>query len=185
MPALIAASCVLVMFTGEKGRMLLRYERNEVLAGALWRLVTAHLAHLNLVHGILNIIALMLLAGILSNVLTNRDWLIVSFVAAVSICGSLLLLDQATSWYVGLSGVLHGIFAAGAIKIIELRQRIGWIMLVVLAAKIAWEQLSGPVASTQWFDVGPVVINAHLYGSLSGVGVMLVKMYRSRRAASI
>ena len=70
---------------------------------------------------------------------------------------------------VGLSGLLHGLMAAGAVAAIRSGERLGWLFLAVLTAKIVWEQLFGPTAATQAALGGAIAVGAHLYGCLAGV----------------
>src|SRR5438270_2120421 len=54
---ILAGSCVLLLLaslTGEPGRLLLRYDRAALAAGQWWRLVTAHVVHLDVRHALLN-----------------------------------------------------------------------------------------------------------------------------------
>ena len=46
-----------------EGRGLLGYDRAAVAAGERWRLVTAHLAHLSVRHGLMNVAALAMIAS--------------------------------------------------------------------------------------------------------------------------
>jgi membrane associated rhomboid family serine protease len=75
-------------------------------------------------------------------------------------------------WYVGASGVLHGVFACGCIALIRQRDRIGVIAAVIFACKLAYEQWHGPLP----FESADLVVTvAHLYGAMGGaaMGLML------------
>src|SRR5438045_7151557 len=53
---ILAGSGVLLLLaslTGEPGRLLLRYDRAALAAGEWWRLVTAHVVDLDVLHGLL------------------------------------------------------------------------------------------------------------------------------------
>ena len=57
--------------------------------------------------------------------------------------------------------------AAGIIAYVRRGDPLGWIMAVLLAAKLGYEQLHGPLP---FAGRGvPVVVDAHLYGALAGV----------------
>jgi hypothetical protein len=71
-------------------------------------------------------------------------------------------------WYVGLSGVLHGLIIAGAIR--GLRQLPGEsaVILAAVIGKLTWEQLAGPLPGSESVSGGNVIVNAHLYGAIGG-----------------
>jgi len=69
------------------------------------------------------------------------------------------------SWYAGSSGVLHGVLAAGAVAHVRRGERDGWPLLVLLAAKLAYEQGVGGLP----FSGTVVVVDAHLYGVVGGL----------------
>src|ERR1700759_82553 len=52
---------ILPVFTGEAGREALRYDRTGLAAGQWWRLISAHLVHLDLDHAVLNSLGLVLM----------------------------------------------------------------------------------------------------------------------------
>ena len=78
-------------------------------------------------------------------------------------------------WYVGLSGVLHGLLVAGAMQGFRTLPSESAIILALVTGKLAWEQLSGPLPGSESVSGGDVVVNAHLFGAIGGAiaGVML------------
>ena len=57
LPITIAALILLAAIGGDTVRLAGRYEREAVLDGELWRLVTGHLVHLGWSHTVLNLAA--------------------------------------------------------------------------------------------------------------------------------
>jgi hypothetical protein len=47
-------------------------------------------------------------------------------------------------WYVGLSGVLHGLLIAGGPRDVLRREPVGFLVLTAVVLKLAWEQAFGP-----------------------------------------
>ena len=77
-----------------------------------------------------------------------------------------VLLEPQLEWYVGLSGVLHGALAAGAIGWWQHESRpLALALTLVLIGKLAWEQWHGALPLSG--DM-PVVVDAHLYGAIGG-----------------
>jgi rhomboid family GlyGly-CTERM serine protease len=161
--------CVLLAAGGDEARELGRYQRDALESGQYWRLVSGHLVHLGFGHLWPNVLALVIVGALFDGVLRNADWWRVSFVSAMVIDGGLYLFDPNVLWYVGLSGVLHGVVAAGALALALDRQALGFVLAVGLAAKLSFEQFAGPVPFTAESVGGPVVVAAHLYGAAGGV----------------
>lgn len=168
-PLLIAALCLALSLGGDAGREWGRYDRAGLEAGQLWRLLTAHLVHLGWGHLWPNLLALLLIGGLVEEFLKPREWLTVVTVAALGIDAGLYLFDPEVPWYVGLSGVLHGVVVCGALMMMQAGQfRMGAALASGVAAKLVFEQTYGPVPLTQASVGGAVIVAAHLYGAISG-----------------
>jgi rhomboid family GlyGly-CTERM serine protease len=163
---LLAALLVLLWFTGESGRELLRYERTAVLQGQYWRLLTGHLVHGSGQHLLLNAVGLGLIAALFPREYSLRAWLLILGSSVVAIDLGFVFLEPQLQWYVGLSGVLHGALAAGAIGWWRHETRpLALGLTAVLVGKLAWEQWHGALPLSG--DM-PVVVDAHLYGAIGG-----------------
>lgn len=165
----LAAVVVGLTLAGDAVTRALRYEREAVLAGQLWRLLTAGWVHLGTVHAALNAAALVLIPLALGG---GRF--------AAALCGllacqlgvgaGLLLFSPWVEWYVGLSGALHGFVllmaAAGGSRLILAAACAG------VAVKLGWELGFGASSSLEAMIGGPVVVLAHVYGA--GAGALLL-----------
>ncbi len=163
---LLAAVLVLLALGGDSWRTALRYERPAVLAGEYWRLLTAHLVHGDLRHLVLNGVGLGLIAGLFSRAYTLAGWLLVGAGSVAAIDLGLVFWEPQLHWYLGLSGVLHGALAAGAVAWWRYENRpMALALSTILLLKLAWEQWQGglPLSGDM-----PVVVNAHLYGAIGG-----------------
>ena len=167
--AWVAALCLLLGLGGDSARELLRYEREAIVAGQIWRLLTAHLVHLGWPHLWLNVIAVLILGNLFADVLERSDWWLGLLVSALAIDGGLLLMDRSVQWYVGLSGVLHGIMLLGGLRLLPAHTLLGLGLLAGVIAKLLWEQWQGPLPFTQAAAAGPVLVNAHLFGAVGGL----------------
>src|SRR6516164_5118138 len=168
--ALLAACLVLLLLTltGEGGRTLLRFERSGLAKGEWWRLLSAHVVHLDLHHALLNILGLALVWALFARDYSPKAWLAIVLGAMVAIDAGLWLGDSTVQWYVGSSGALHGALAAGVLAHVRKGEPHGWLLAGLLAAKLLYEQAVGALPFS---GSDPVVVDAHLYGVAGGVAV--------------
>jgi rhomboid family GlyGly-CTERM serine protease len=97
-----------------------------------------------------------------------------------------LLFEPQLEWYVGFSGVLHGLMAAGLVAWLRAtRDAVTWIVVVLFAAKLAWEHVAGPLPFTAQSLSMPVVHEAHTYGAVGGLVAGLWLGRRTPRPASL
>ncbi|HVJ29313.1 MAG TPA: rhombosortase [Gammaproteobacteria bacterium] len=179
----LLAVCLLLAAGGDPVRELGRWERDAIETGEYWRLVSGHLVHLGLGHLWPNLAALAIVGLLFEGVFSNLDWARIGAASAAAIDFGLYVLNPSVQWYVGLSGVLHGYVAAGALALIVRRERVGVVLAVGVGAKLIFEQVVGPVPFTAASVGGPVVVAAHLYGvvgALLAEAVVAVVRRRSR-----
>jgi rhomboid family GlyGly-CTERM serine protease len=150
-----------VLGLGDSVGQLLRYDRSAIAAGGWWRLLTAHIVHLDAHHLVLNELGLVLMWSLFAQDYDPVEWCAIVLAGALAISSGLWWLSPRVSWYVGASGVLHSVMAAGAAKHLATRAWDRWILIVGLSVKLAWEQWGGSAAPL-------IVVDAHLYGALSG-----------------
>jgi rhomboid family GlyGly-CTERM serine protease len=165
---LVAVACFLLEVGGDAGRAWGRYDRAALANGEAWRLLTGHLVHLGWGHLWPNLVALALIGSLFEEALAPLEWLGAATLAALAIDAGLYFLEPQVDWYVGLSGVLHGMVACGAWLLLGRGNPIGWLLAIGVAAKLIWEQYVGPIPFTEASAGGPVVVAAHLYGSAGG-----------------
>ena len=165
----LLAVCLLLGAGGDEVRELGRYERHAVEGGEYWRLVSGHLVHLGFGHLWPNVAALAIIALLFEGIFSNTDWLRLGAASALAIDVGLYALDPSVLWYVGLSGVLHGFVAAGALALLVRRETLGAVLGLGLGAKLLFEQIVGPVPFTAQSVGGPVVVAAHLYGAIGAL----------------
>jgi rhomboid family GlyGly-CTERM serine protease len=168
----LLAACLLLAAGGDPVRELGRWQRDAFDTGEYWRLVSGHLVHLGFGHLWPNVVALAIIGLLFEDVFRNVDWARIGAAAAAAIDLGLYMLDPEVSWYVGLSGVLHGYVAAGALALIMRGEKLGVVLAAGVAAKLIFEQVVGPVPFTAASVGGPVVVAAHLYGV---VGALLAE----------
>jgi rhomboid family GlyGly-CTERM serine protease len=160
--------CLLLATAGEPARMLLRYDRAAIEHGEVWRLFTGNFVHLGLGHLLEDMAGLVLLWLLYEDVLPG--WRTPAVVCAGSLAVGLGLLigDPHVDWYVGISGALDTLWAAGALSLMRRRDRFGWMLAGVLLAKLVYEQCFGALPFSSVSSGGMVIVDAHLYGALAG-----------------
>jgi len=203
----IAAVCVILAAGGDTWRDLGRYDRTALAMGEYWRLVSGHLVHFGWGHLWPNVAALLVIGLLFERTFRTGDWVRSALASAAAIDAGLWWIDTQLEWYVGLSGVLHGLVAAGAFELLlrrpslfrrpfllrrllllrrpRLMRRhvVGAALALGLAAKLGYEQTFGPVSLTAGAVGGPVVVAAHLYGAAGGlVMAAIVRSIRQRRS---
>ena len=175
LPLIIALLVMGLALGGESATLLLRFERINIENGEIWRLLTANFVHLGWSHALLNIAGLALIWSLFGHRLSQTGWSIILISSLLGTTLGLLLFNPTLSWYVGLSGALHGLFIAGCVAEIKLKYRFGIVLLVILVGKILWEQFQGPLPGTSDAAGGPVIVDAHLYGALAGFAALFLK----------
>jgi rhomboid family GlyGly-CTERM serine protease len=116
----------------------------------------------------MNVLALLILAFVVDGALRPATWFATALASALAIDAGLYFIDDRVDWYVGLSGVLHGLLGAASLELWLRGRMMGALLLAALIGKIAWEQWAGPVPLTQHTAGGPVIVSAHLFGACAG-----------------
>lgn len=169
-PITVSLIVLLVGIGADTASQALQFYRPGILAGQWWRILTGHLVHLNWGHLVLNIAGLILVWAFFHATIVRTYWYAV-FLLCLLINGLLLFfLDEDLVAYVGLSGVLHGLFIFGGLCELRLRLwRNAIVLLAVVWGKLLWEQFMGSLPGTTDLAGGSVYVNAHLYGAYAGV----------------
>lgn len=179
----------------------MRYDRSALMSGELWRVLTAHLVHLNSAHLLLNLLGLCLICELQWGDLPPLHGVRLLGFAGVAISALLWWGHPELAWYAGLSGALHGLWAgcvflglwppasfpqkhfpasAEFASFGDRRLYLGGAIL--LAIKLAVEFYYGPSANTAHTIGGEVVVVSHLYGALAGIGyAMILRIPQSLR----
>ena len=184
-PAAIIAISVLIMFGGDYAREALRYDRVWIGQGETWRFLSGHFAHLSGSHVALNSAGLILVWILIGGTYSIRSWILVSVVSLVTIDIGFWWLNPELYWYVGMSGLLHGLLAAGLVPRLRRINPETGVLALLLIAKISWEQFGGPLPGSESTSGGPVVVDAHLYGAVGGILAGLLLWIRVKRPPSI
>lgn len=168
--------------SGSAVQHALRYERAAVLGGQWWRLFTAHALHLGWTHLLLNAAGLLLCAALAPQAFQPRrlpQLLGRLAVLALAVSLGLLCFSPGLAHYVGLSGVLYGLFLWTLAPLARAGDPAALLTLAGLLLWSAWQGLAGPLASEEAAIGGRIIVEAHGYGL---VGAALGLGWTWRRA---
>lgn len=167
-PGLIMLLSLFFAFGGPAARLALQFDRTGIRDYEMWRLVTGHFVHLGWAHFVLNIAGLALVWLLFGACFSARQWAAILLLAIAGIDIGLWFFDPGLVWYVGLSGALHGMLAAGVVAAAMRGSTESAVLGFLLVGKLVWEQILGPLPGSAGIAGGDVVVNSHLYGAVSG-----------------
>lgn len=149
---------------------LLMYDRADIAAGEWWRLVTGHLVHGDLGHLAANVLALVILGGVLESLqrLGIKTLLLLVMFGAIVIDAMLWLKLPGLDRYCGFSGVLNTLFVAAVYR--QWRDTRDWLygaLVIGGLGKIAIE--SGSAGAVLPLSSLPSVTEAHFAGFVAGL----------------
>jgi len=185
LPMATLGCAIIIAIFGDAGRVWLSYDRPEIAAGELWRLLSGHFVHLGISHLIWDAAGFLLIWYLVGQSFGRMQWAIVSLVTIVGIDLGFWFLEPNLSWYVGLSGLSHGVLAAGIVGSLKSGRVDMWILGAALIAKLVYEALVGPLPGSAESSGGTVIVVAHIYGAVSGAIAAGVILIRVRTKASI
>ena len=174
-PLAISTLCLLIALLPDSWQVALQYQRGEVLSGEFWRLLSAHLVHLNWPHLLMNLAGLWLIWGLL---LSREKALPICLLILLLLLGTalgLLALHPEIAWYRGLSGALHGLLLLALMKQRAWQNLSGALLLVLFGGKLLWELTVGPVTGSEAMIDGRIITESHLYGTLTGGIIWLLE----------
>lgn len=186
-PLAISSLVLLIALLPDTWQVAAQYQREAVLSGELWRLLSAHLTHLNWPHVWMNLAGLWLIWILF---LSHEKALPVCLLNLLLMLGTalgLLLLHPEITWYRGLSGTLHGLLLLALLRQQVWQSLSGKLLLGLFCAKVLGEQVLGPVTGGEALIDGRIIVESHLYGTLSGGLIWLLKLshkYLTKREAT-
>lgn len=152
----------------------LRYQYNWQESHEWWRLLTAHWVHVNWIHFLLNAAGILLCLSITSPRWTVMRWFVYQVILALGISVLFSLFNPTLNWYVGYSGVLYGIFILAAFDLYRRDKLISILLSAAILIKITIEQTGDINLTTSDIIGSPVIVDAHLYGVLLAMAILLV-----------
>jgi rhomboid family GlyGly-CTERM serine protease len=171
----LLATIVLLALAEPISSHWLMFDRDAINDGQVWRLFSAHFVHLSVAHLLGNAFGVVILGYIAGRSLNNLLGILLLvwcvLVVGIGLYGYADYLQR----YVGLSGVLHGLLLVAPFISTFYSRRMAVCFLLVIVAKVLWEQSSfyNDMAMADLIG-GRVEANAHLLGVLAGLSFLLV-----------
>ena len=158
---------VILHFLPDSVRTVLEYHRAQ--PEQIWRVLTGHLLHSNHWHLVMNLGALLLMLMLHQLYYSLNSFALLLLCGCVGISALLYQFSPDIKIYVGLSGWLHCFITVGALLDIKHKTQSGWLILLGVIAKVAYEQWQGPDAELAALIDANVAIDAHVYGVICGL----------------
>ncbi len=169
LPIFLSAVSLIFALLDQYTNLFLRYDRDAITAGELWRLLSAHLVHDGYAHLFLNLFALLIIWIISKEFLNIFTWWLVTLFCSLGITIALYIFMESLHWYVGLSGLLHSLIVIGALYGIYKGRKEFIVLFTGIVFKVLYEQFYGSLSQGILGDGTQTIVNAHLYGVIFGI----------------
>ncbi len=184
-PIAVLSCAVIIAILGDAGRVWLSYDRPQIAAGELWRLLSGHFVHLGVTHLMWDAAGFLLIWYLVGQSFGRLEWIFVILVSITALDLGFWFLEPNLKWYVGLSGLVHGLVGAGVVAGIKSGRIDMWILGVALIGKLVYEALVGPLPGSEESSGGAVIVTSHIYGAIGGAVAASAILIRVRAKASI
>ncbi|QUM76897.1 rhombosortase [Moritella sp. 24] len=176
--------CLIVYAFSANNITVLDYNRELIINGQFWRLISGNLNHTNIYHLLLNISALAVIAGLHYRYYSARAYVSLIVTLSVGVGVGIFILSPSTHLYVGLSGILHGIIIVGAIIDVTKGYYTGYALFIGTIIKVIHEQLfNSPIEMSQLIEA-KVLTEAHLYGLVTGLMIAPLFVYLNKKKSA-
>ncbi|WP_114325067.1 rhombosortase [Candidatus Colwellia aromaticivorans] len=164
-------------FIGNSFTQTLVYQRELITQGEVWRLFSGHILHTNGYHLLLNLAALFMLWALHGRFYSIKNYTLLFLLCSLTTSVGIYYFEPTLIQYVGLSGVLHGVFVFGALMDINAKDKTGYLLFLGVCLKIAHEQFYGASSDVSNLIEASVAVNAHLWGALGGLLFSVIYLY--------
>lgn len=195
-PLALMVLIALLALGGEPWIEALRYDRAAIEAGEWWRLITCNFVHLpgNTIewrgfhfhgpwHLFLNELGVLVLVLLCPERLPALVWLRRLLVLGVGMSLGLYFFAPQLHGYVGLSGVMHGLFLLGLAPQALKKDIVALGCILYLLGKLGFELYAGAPVSDEHAIGGKVALDSHLWGAISGFvyGIVFQSFWKPER----
>jgi rhomboid family GlyGly-CTERM serine protease len=147
---------------------VLRFDREAIMLGEWWRLITNIMTHSNDYHLLLNCASVGLIWSLYGSELKIRLSVVVVLYTGLFV-GLCLLLYSPTNIYVGFSGALYGIIVIAAYNGFKLGDKWSLALAIIVVGRVIYQQIDGPSDELAEMIESRVAIESHAFGILSSI----------------
>lgn len=160
----------------------LEWNRELILEGQVWRIITSNFSHFNLNHLLMNFAAFSGIYYFYYNGFENKTFLIFSFL--ISIIGGFLLFYTNYTIYNGMSALIHGLLGYLAISdIFKGNKGYGFLILIGISLKLTKEQIYGADKYITELVASNVAIESHLIYFFVGISLALIHFLINKKTS--
>jgi len=161
---------------------LFSFDRQKILVdGEIWRIFTGHFSHLDYAHLAGSMVSLIAIIKIFSPYVSTQLWATAVVGGSIWVSSCFLLLKPSLGSYAGFSGVLYGALVLGLARAWLVTKKRTWLIFsFLLFLKLGYEQIFGPLPYANSVSKFHVVVDAHLYGAIFGMVVMVITVIRRK-----
>ena len=176
--------CLIIYALSAENITALDYNRELIIDGEFWRLITGNFNHTNIYHVLLNVSALAVISGLHYRYYSPAAYFSLILILSVGVGAGIFWLSPSTYLYVGLSGILHGIIIVGAIIDVTKQYYSGYVLIAGTIIKIINEQFfNSPIEMSQLIEA-KVLTEAHLYGLVTGLIIAPLFVYLNKKKSA-
>ena len=176
--------CLIIYAISADNITVLDYNRESIINGEYWRLISGNFNHTNIYHLLLNLGALAVMGGLHYRYYNSAAYTSLILLLSIGVGVGILWLSPSTHLYVGLSGILHGIIIVGAVIDVTKKYYSGYILMIGTVIKVINEQLfNSPVEISQLIEA-KVLTEAHLYGLVTGLIIAPLYVYLNKKKSA-
>ncbi|MCP4002047.1 MAG: rhombosortase [Gammaproteobacteria bacterium] len=165
---IIAVGCILLGPWNPDGIALCELSRSGLKSGEYWRFWTGQMVHSSWESLSLSLVGLILLQQMFGKELRTVVW-VWGYAVISLVVGVCMLAFSRYGNFVGLSAILHGLFAYAACLAFRRDGLLAAGLLLVLGGKVIWEKLQGGANFMEQLIGIPVAVDANLYGFAAGL----------------
>jgi len=165
---ILIISLVIVLLAGQKFSSIFQFDRSLIIEGEYWRILTCHFVHTGWGHLLLNLVGALFILRLFAHLYSPFTWFTGTICCMIGISFSFLIFCPTLEWYVGLSGLLHGLLMMGIIGEMKNGNRFYCLVLLAIFGKLATEYFNGPSELTGQLINFSIITSAHLAGAITG-----------------
>lgn len=168
--------CFITLLVFQNFQEHLIFAHNKITSGEIWRLWSGQFVHTNYIHLTMNIVGFITLLILYSEELFKPKLIIQIFYISTCIGLWLYFFSPEVRWYLGLSGIIYGLFVVASLQaIIQKDALLGYPLFIAITVKITWENVDNSINNTSASLINsPIATDAHLYGYIAALTLTII-----------